>query len=535
MGTTRRRQRVSRAFAKLRVRLRAPACSVIRRAVCIVGDLRVQSGRLSQILRHFIFACLVAWVVHAPAAFAEGGVIVNDVTQLNPITVSRVVAPRSIAEVAEAVRNAKGHVSIGGGRYSMGGQTATEGAVQLDMRAFNRILAFEPDKKDITVESGATWRQIQERIDPYNLSVKIMQTYADFTVGGSLSVNVHGRYIGYGPLVLSVKRIGIVLADGKYLNASPAEHAEIFYGAIGGYGGLGVITDATLALAKNVKVHRVSRVMPFVQYKKFFVKNIRNNPRAVFHNADIYPDAYDTVRSTTYLETVRPLTRADRLIPKDRNYWIDQMLFGAISGMPGGKLFREYVVDPILFADDRVTWRNYEASYTTLELEPASRRNSTYVLQEYFVPLKKIDEFVPRMAHILKSNHVNVINISIRHARRDPGTLLAWARQEVFSFVVYYKQGTDREDQQRVRVWTRQLIDAAIALDGSYYLPYQIHATDQQFKAAYPDWKKFFALKRKIDPANKFSNKLWDAYYSGNAPLRDTVGPVRAILRAASE
>jgi FAD/FMN-containing dehydrogenase len=442
--------------------------------------------------------------------------IVNDVSQLNPIEVERIVVPHTVSEIIEAVKGAKGPVSIGGGRYSMGGQTATEGAVQLDMREFNKIISFSPEKKEVTVESGVTWRQLQEFIDPHNLSVKIMQTYSNFTVGGSLSVNVHGRYIGYGPLVLSIKRIGVVLADGTYVNASPSENTEIFYGAIGGYGGIGVIVDSTLELADNIKVRRVSKVMPFSEYEDYFFREIRDNPKAIFHNADIYPDSYDTVRATTYEETDLPVTREQRLIPQDQSYSLERMLMGIVSEAPGGKAFRRYVVDPIMFYGDRVTWRNYEASYTVLELEPTSRRDSTYVLQEYFVPVENINEFVPGMAKVLNDNQVNVINISIRHAKQDPGTLLAWARQEVFAFVLYYKQGTGAEEQGRVGAWTRQLIDAALASGGRYYLPYQIHATEKQFKEAYPGFEKFFALKMRVDPANKFRNKLWDAYYPQN-------------------
>jgi hypothetical protein len=117
------------------------------------------------------------------------------------------------------------------------------------------------------------------------------------------------------------------------------------------------------------------------------------------------------------------------------------------------------------------------------------------------------------MEKVLNGNHVNVINISIRHSKQDPGTLLAWAKQEVFAFVIYYKQGTGIADREHVRIWTRQLIDAAVANGGRYYLPYQIHATEQQFKVAYPGFEKFFALKKRVDPSNKFRNKLWDAYY----------------------
>jgi hypothetical protein len=57
------------------------------------------------------------------------------------------------------------------------------------------------------------------------------------------------------------------------------------------------------------------------------------------------------------------------------------------------------------------------------ELEPSSRRSSTYVLQEYFVPVDRFDDFVPQMRNVLRRHGVNVVNVSIRHANKDPGSL----------------------------------------------------------------------------------------------------------------
>ncbi|HLK17655.1 MAG TPA: FAD-dependent oxidoreductase, partial [Bryobacteraceae bacterium] len=204
----------------------------------------------------FVFAFVVTTlrVIRPPRLPATSPLIVNDVTQLNPIAVGRVITPTSTEEVVRAVRRSAGPISIGGARHSMGGQIATEGGLHIDMRRFDRIIAFSPLHKTITVQAGIRWRQIQERIDSSNLSVKIMQTYANFTVGGSLSVNAHGRYVGEGPLIRSVRSLQVVLADGSTVDASPTHNAEVFYGVIGGYGGLGVITEVTLDLADDIRV-----------------------------------------------------------------------------------------------------------------------------------------------------------------------------------------------------------------------------------------------------------------------------------------
>lgn len=474
-------------------------------------------GRCFSARKSRVAAFLVAaWVLVSGPAWAD--VVVNDVSQLNPIHVREVLTPTTIEEVVTAVRSTKGPISIGGARFSMGGQTATDGAVQLDMRRMDRIVRFSRETEEITVEPGVTWREVQEYIDRYDLSVQIMQTYANFTVGGALSVNVHGRYIGQGPIVKSVKSIRLVLANGEVVTASPTENAALFYGAIGGYGGLGVIVEATLRLTDNVRVERRSVVMPLAAYRSYFEKEVRGNPGVIFHNADLYPNAFDTVRATSYVKTDKPVTVPARLPAKDHGYAADRFVFNAVSEWPGGKWVRQHVVDPWLFHAECVEWRNYEASYDVRELEPASREKSTYVLQEYFVPLDRLDRFVPQMAAILRRHHVNAINVSIRHAVADPGTLLAWARTEVFAYVLYYKQGTSSEDQNAVRGWTRELIDAAIANGGTYYLPYQILATRQQFNAAYPGAGKFFELKARVDPTDKFRNRLWDKYYVPPSP-----------------
>jgi FAD/FMN-containing dehydrogenase len=468
-------------------------------------------GARTTLMRAATVSIVSAAMAYVPHTCADA--IVGDVTQLNPIRVREIVEPTSIEAIIDAVKNHPGPISIGGGRYSMGGQTATDGALQIDMRRFAQVLGFSKEDQVITVQAGITWRKIQEYIDPYDLSVEIMQSYDNFTVGGSLSVNAHGRYVGLGPIVLSVKSIRLVLADGSVVTASPTENPDLFYGAIGGYGALGVIAEATLQLTDNVRVEQQSRLMPISAYRAFFNKNVRNNANVIFHNADIFPTAFDVVRVTSYTKTDKPVTISERLTRADADYSGNRRIVEVVSEWPGGKWMRQHILDPWLYRQSSVEWRNYEASYDVRELEPVSRKLSTFVLQEYFVPASRLDEFVPRMAEVLRRHHVNVINISIRHSRPDPGTYLAWARSEVFCFVIYYKQGTAEAAQQEVRAWTRELIDRAISEGGTYYLPYQILATKEQFYAAYPRAPDFFKLKNRVDPGNKFRNRLLDAYY----------------------
>jgi len=339
-----------------------------------------------------------------------------------------------------------------------------------------------------------------------------MQSYADFTVGGSLSVNVHGRYIGHGPIVSSVKSFRVVLADGRLVNCSRLENKNIFYASIGGYGGLGVIADVTLGLSKNVKVRREVVRLSSQEYHEYFQKNIEHNPDVVFHNANFYPPKYDQLQAITYHKTNDQLTNNDHIAKPENKTYLQRWFFHLIAKSTFGKWLRRVYLDPKTYQKKKVVWKNWEASYHVDDIEPPNRKKHTYALREYFIPTRKFTHFLNDMSSIFNQNKVNVLNVSIRHAKQDLNTYLSWAKEDVYAFVVYYVQKTDPESQEKVKRWSQEMINAAISHQGSYYLPYQLHATQTQFEKAYPRAQAYFEIKDTHDPHRRFDNMLLKKY-----------------------
>ncbi|MCO6522648.1 MAG: FAD-binding oxidoreductase [Snodgrassella sp.] len=252
-----------------------------------------------------------------------------------------------------------------------------------------------------------------------------------------------------------------------------------------------MITEVTLRLADNVKVKRVNEVMPISEYYRYFSQHIRSDKTAIFYNAIIYPPDFKEVRSVTFEQTQEPVTIASRLRPLVKPTLWQKQKPKIIASSAFGKELRK-LHDYVDYARRPVMWRNYEASFNVANLKPIAYKNKSFVLEEFFIPVERFDNFYPELIAILKKHRVNVMNISVRHANRDSGSLLAWARTEVFAFVIYYQQSTDERSKEQVGVWTRELIDAALANGGSYFLPYQLHATSEQFQQAYPQAAQFF-------------------------------------------
>ena len=276
-----------------------------------------------------------------------------------------------------------------------------------------------------------------------------------------------------------------------FVFASPVENKDIFYAAIGGYGGIGVILEVTLELAEDTSLVRVNKRLPLSEYKNYFDNKINTDSSVVFHNSDIYPKKYQKVNAVSWMKTDLSASNQSLQEPK-RVDPISMYILWAISKTPFGKWRREHLFDRLLFMKKVIHTRNYEAGYNVAELNPISGKDFSWVLQEYFIPVRYLEEFVKDMAKVFNDFDVNVLNVSIRHAEKDPGTLLSWAKEEVFAFVVYYRQQTDKQARNRVAVWTRALIDVAIKYHGAYYLPYQLHATQQQLYKSLSEYEKLF-------------------------------------------
>ena len=61
---------------------------------------------------------------------------------------------------------------------------------------------------------------------------------------------------------------------------------------------------------------------------------------------------------------------------------------------------------------------------------------------------------------------------------------------------------------------TEALIERLIAIGGSFYLPYRLHARREQVARAYPNFRTFVERKRHHDPNLLFRNAMWQAYFA---------------------
>ena len=153
--------------------------------------------------------------------------LIHDVSRLFPAHVKEIVQGQEEEALIAAVKIARDKdlkISIAGSKHSQGGHAFYKDSVWLDMGTYNKVLELDEDRKTITVQSGTTWKQIQNFINPYGLSIKVMQSSNIFTVGGSLSSNVHGRDPKYGTIIETIDSFRLLTADGHIKKVSRTEN-----------------------------------------------------------------------------------------------------------------------------------------------------------------------------------------------------------------------------------------------------------------------------------------------------------------------
>jgi FAD/FMN-containing dehydrogenase/glycerophosphoryl diester phosphodiesterase len=428
-------------------------------------------------------------------------------------SVQSIINVNDVKDIQKGIEMAKKQgkpISVAGRRHSMGGQTFSKDAIVLNMLHFNNV-TYHPHTQTITAQAGATWKKIQEVLARHGRSVKVMQSDNIFTVGGSIGVNVHGWQVGSPPMVSTVLKMTVINADGEKQIISPSLNSELFHAVIGGYGMFAVIIDAELETVPNslVKFHAL-----FTQAEGFHqaFENISGNPKTELAYARLSTDQdrlFDEVGLFWY-ETQNHVVENNE---KRSEHFIalKRALFRGSEYHNLGKKLRwkaEKTYTQMLAAQQTLFSRHDAMGTDVHILWPLYGKNKD-ILHEYFIPKNHFYSFIKKLKKRVISHDMNILNVTIRDVKKDSLSSLPYAKQDVYGLVCLFSQRQTPEDEEKMKQFTCAVIDDALAVNGTFYLPYRLHYTPKQLLSAYPEMTSWFNLKRKYDPNVLFQSQFF--------------------------
>jgi decaprenylphospho-beta-D-ribofuranose 2-oxidase len=119
----------------------------------------------------------------------------------------------------------------------------------VNARLATRILSWDEETGVIRVEAGMSLAELNRIIMPKGWFSPVTPGTKFVTVGGMVASDVHGKnHHVEGCFGAHVRAMKVRLADDTVLACSPTEHADLFYGTIGGMGLLGHILEVEFGL-----------------------------------------------------------------------------------------------------------------------------------------------------------------------------------------------------------------------------------------------------------------------------------------------
>jgi FAD/FMN-containing dehydrogenase len=467
-----------------------------------------------------------------PAAglpWLQRGGVINDASCLNRTAVHGIVRVTSADDVRAALGYARQRglkVSVAGVRHSMGGQAFARGALVLDMTGFKQM-TLDAGAKRLTVQSGATWHDIQTFVHP-RFAVKAMQSTDIFTVGGSISVNAHGMDHLAGSVANSIAAMRVMLPDGSIRTASPTENTELFRLVLGGYGLFGVVLDVDLELTENALYERRRRTIAARDFPALFDRDILPNRNYGLFYAHLSTAPSSLLREMILYEYTRagegasldvgPLEEAGAV--RLRRLVVNLSKYGPMARR--AKWFVEKHVEP--YFDACTASRNQaqgegeaclvsrnEPMHDSVRYLKNRLPDDTDILQEYFIPRAQFLPFIDAMRAVFERSDTNLLNASVRVIHKED-VFLNYAPEDMFSIVLYVNQTTDVRGNARMEALTRELVELTMAHGGRFFLPYQLYFTPAQLRRAYPEIGAFFAHKRHYDPDDLLTSTFYETY-----------------------
>ncbi|TAM71125.1 MAG: FAD-binding protein [Microbacteriaceae bacterium] len=142
-------------------------------------------------------------------------------------------------------------VPFGTGTGLEGGANSVRSGVCIDVSGMQRIIRFDPDSLDVTVEAGVKRSQLNPVLAPHGLHFPVGPG-VDASIGGMAATGASGtNAVFYGTMRGSVLGLTVVLADGSVIHTGGRARKssagyDLTHLFIGSEGTLGIITEVTL-------------------------------------------------------------------------------------------------------------------------------------------------------------------------------------------------------------------------------------------------------------------------------------------------
>ncbi|KAK0617367.1 hypothetical protein B0T14DRAFT_434998 [Immersiella caudata] len=291
----------------------------------------------------------------------------------------------------------------------------------VDISALSNVLKVDPAKRIALVEPNVPMDRLVEATLPHGLIPPIVMEFPGITAGGGFAGTAgESSSFRHGFFNDTVNRVEMVLADGTVTHASrsPSEHPDLFHGAAGAVGSLGITTllELNLSPAKryvHTRYHRATSVTEAIatlrretanpandyvdgivyspSHAVIITGTLTDSPPAPSSPLQTFSSPWDPwfylhAQSLTSNPTPTPpenhIPLAEYLFRYDRGgFWVGAAAFQYFSWVPFTRLTRWFLDD---FLHTRMMYRALHGS----------GESARFIVQDIAMPFKTTPKFI---------------------------------------------------------------------------------------------------------------------------------------------
>ena len=414
----------------------------------------------------------------------------------------RVVAPRSVDEVAEAVRAAADAglpVRMRGTGHSFTGAAVTDG-VLLEPSGMTGVRSVDADAGLVTVDAGMPLAALNEMLATGGLALTNMGDIAVQTVAGAIQTGTHGTGRDSGAIAAQVHALELVLADGsvRTVAADSADDGDrdLFHAARVGLGALGVVTAVTFRVEPAFLLRAREEPMPLEEVLGGFDDLVKDNEHFEFY---WFPHTGSTSvkRNNRVDGPAAPLGRL-------RAWFDDEFVANDVFEVTNRVTARLPAAVPLVnaVATRALGSRTYtDASYRVF----ASPRRVRFVEQEYAIPRGALVEAMRDIRALIDRRGWRVsFPIEVRVTPPDDAWLATSYGRDTAYIACHMFHRTPNP------AYFAGVEEILVAAGGRPHWG-KLHTRDAAyFAGAYPRFADFTALRDRLDPDRRFANGYLD-------------------------
>ena len=435
------------------------------------------------------------------AGYDDARIVWNGSIDKHPAIIAQCTG---VADVIDAVNFARANdvlVAVRGGGHNVAGNAVCDGGIVIDLGEMNAV-RVDVAARRVRAGGGATIADVDRETQAFGLAVPLGIVSGTGIAGLTLCGGHSWLCRKHGFACDNLVSVDMVTADGRYLTASEAENADLFWAVRGGGGNFGIVTS--FEFEAHPAGPEVTLCAPF-----YPMKDAQNAARIFRFWRDYMADAPDEYTANFVFWSIP----AHEAFPPELHGQPVAIPSGVHSGpVAEGARFTQALRElgePLLDLSGPIPYSAVQQAFDPFFTIKRERLNYWKSLYHDALDDAAVDRIVARALDRPHSTSLMAVRHMGGAAARVPAEATALGGRDANFMLSIDTSWTDPADSDRAIAWTRDFWEEMRqGTGGGIYLNFLSDGENNEamLRAAYGDanYERLVDVKTKHDPANFF-------------------------------